>query len=694
MTLDIGSLLYNRYRILDIIAKGGMGAIYRATDENLGVQVALKENLILSEEASRQFRLEATILGGLRHPNLPRVTDHFEIENQGQYLVMDYVDGNDLRQLIADKGILPEDEIVFIGAAACDALAYLHSQHPPIIHRDIKPGNIKITPNGQVFLVDFGLAKIEQPGQSTTTGAQALTPGYSPPEQYGRGTSSRSDIYSLGATLYAIATGKIPEDGLARAIGSATLTPIRNYNSKMSENTAAVIEKAMAVAQDSRYPTAEDFKNALLNSNSIARQKISQTSQISKDSIVPSPEIQSSTINSASPTIRPSKPLEIPLASSVAVPARQSKVPIIPITGGLLVILIIVISGVFWLFKGFSSHQAAQSPTLPVVIQVKVQATTRLAISTNTPAPLLTATSTFQPAATSLVTTATTPTAIATTIGGGSGQLAFASKRDGSVQIWMMDLQDNIEKQITNLPDGACQPGWSPDGKRLVFTSPCQSKQDIYKGSALFIINSDGSGLTPLISLPGGDFDPAWSPDGSKIAFCSIREGIPHIYLYSINDASVTRLTSPSSNDQHPAWSSDGKWIAFVSSRLGSSQVWIMAPDGSSAHEFSALDKGSAYTPAWSPDSRIIVFGRGSNQPWLVSKQFTTQVVPESDINNRIRSVYNPVFSQDGFWLIFEYDNNGNSQLYRMTINGSNLNQVTNDSGSNFQPVLRPVLQP
>ena len=207
-------------------------------------------------------------------------------------------------------------------------------------------------------------------------------------------------------------------------------------------------------------------------------------------------------------------------------------------------------------------------------------------------------------------------------------------------------------------------------------------------------MNSDGSNLTPLISLPGGDFDPGWSPDGTKIAFCSIRENIPHIYLYNLNDNSVTRLTSPSSNDRNPVWSPDGKWIAFDSNRLGSSQVWIMAPDGSSAHEFSELGKGTAYIPAWSPDGKVIIFGRGSSQPWLVAKQFTTQVVPEIDINDRIRSVYNPLFSPDGFWLIFEFDINGSSNLYRMTINGSNLTQITHDSGNNFQPALRPISPP
>ena len=690
MTLDIGSLLYNRYRIIEIIARGGMGAIYRATDESLGVQVALKENLITSEEALRQFRREATLLAGLRHPNLPRVTDHFEIENQGQYLVMDYIDGKDLRQQIADRGTIPEDEAIFIGAATCDALAYLHSQQPPIIHRDIKPGNIKITSSGNIFLVDFGLAKIDRPGQSTTTGAQALTPGYSPPEQYGKGTSPRSDIYSLGATLYAILTGKIPEDALARAVGSATLTPIRNYVPNISENTAAVIEKAMAIVPENRYSTAEDFKNALLNTSSSARQKISSSNEIPKKPTTPASENQVPSINSASPTLRVSRTAETPFANATPEPSKKAKTPVIPILLGILGFMAVVILGVFWLLKNVPSHNN-HSPTQIGAVQVKSQVTDTLAASTATPQPQITATPTVQPTAIIPVAVISTPTILPTTVGGGSGQIAFASDRTGSVQIWLVDLRNNTEKQITNQPDGACQPNWSPDGKRLVFISPCKSKQDIYKGSGLFIMNSDGSNLTPLISLPGGDFDPAWSPDGTKIAFCSIRENIPHIYLYNLNDNSVTRITSPSSNDRNPAWSPDGKWIAFDSNRLGSSQVWIIAPDGSSAHEFSELGKGQAYIPAWSPDGKVIIFGRGSNQPWLVAKQFTNQVAPEIDINDRIRSVYNPIISSDGFWLIFEYDNNNSSNLYRMTINGSNLSQITNDSGNNFQPALRPI---
>ena len=118
MTLEPDSILYNRYRILETLGKGGMGAVYRAIDESLGVQVAVKENLIEDEEAIRQFRREATILANLRHQNLPRVTDHFVIEGQGQYLVMDFVEGEDLKQRMKRMGKLPEQEVPQVGPAS------------------------------------------------------------------------------------------------------------------------------------------------------------------------------------------------------------------------------------------------------------------------------------------------------------------------------------------------------------------------------------------------------------------------------------------------------------------------------------------------------------------------------------------------------------------------------------------------
>ncbi|HEX2981037.1 MAG TPA: protein kinase, partial [Anaerolineaceae bacterium] len=131
-----GSLLNNRYRIISVLGQGGMGAVYRAMDENLSIPVAVKENLFLTEEYSRQFQHEANILASLRHHSLPRVRDYFTLERVGQYLVMDYIEGEDLRQRIERLGPLSEEETILIGARILEALEHLHTRTPPVIHRD------------------------------------------------------------------------------------------------------------------------------------------------------------------------------------------------------------------------------------------------------------------------------------------------------------------------------------------------------------------------------------------------------------------------------------------------------------------------------------------------------------------------------------------------------------------------------
>ncbi|MBE3144123.1 MAG: serine/threonine-protein kinase, partial [Planctomycetes bacterium] len=485
MALEIRSLLHNRYRIEQVIAQGGMGAIYQAVDESLGVKVAVKENLFSTEESTRQFRREATMLAGLRHPNLPRVTDHFVIPDQGQYLVMDFIEGDDLKQSIANRGKLQEDEAVFIGAIICDALTYLHTRQPEIVHRDIKPGNIKVAPDEQVYLVDFGLAKESRSGQATTVGAQALTPGFAPPEQYGQGTDTRSDIYSLGATLYAVLAGQIPEDALARAMGSAELTPLRKYNPAVSERTASVIEKAMAVDVNQRYQTAEEFKQALLNANTLARQKSSRLLQSNNTSKMP---VKITAPLPGQVKIPPALPTQ-----NLGRPSARSSLPLLALligaiaVVGLVVIVVGIVVGRNYLVG--ISQTPTIAPTIPLIIK---STKTVLPEATSTIAPTFTIgpSDTPQPTLTQTPENTATLAPVITPLGGGQGQIAFTSDRSGIPQIWMLDTAGKGLKQITNLPDGACQPGWSPDGKRLVITSPCKNKQDIYKNSGLFLINS------------------------------------------------------------------------------------------------------------------------------------------------------------------------------------------------------------
>ena len=264
MPLAIGAVLENRYRIEALLGEGGMGAVYRARDLRIRQDVAIKENRMASPASARQFEREAVVMAGLRHPNLPRLTDHFVTPDGAQYLVMDYIEGQDLGQILAHSGPLDEARALAWIERVCDALAYLHGQQPPVIHRDIKPSNIKITPRGEVYLVDFGIAKVGDARARTSTGALGVTAGFSPLEQYGSGgTDARSDIYALGATLYALLTGKTPPDSVEIATHSAALTPVRRVCPTLSPHVALALEAALQTSPTDRPQTVAEFRSLL-----------------------------------------------------------------------------------------------------------------------------------------------------------------------------------------------------------------------------------------------------------------------------------------------------------------------------------------------------------------------------------------------------------------------------------------------
>ena len=264
MPIKPGEVLNRRYRIEKSIGAGGYGEVYLAYDQSLDVRVAVKRNLDRSLIAQEQFQREARLLAGLKHPNLPRVSHHFVVATGEQYLVMDYIAGENLDSLMRRRGKLPPREVFRYAYQVCDALTYLHSQMPPIIHRDIKPANIIITDQGQAMLVDFGIFKWFDPQGMTTKGARAVTSGYSPPEQYGIGqTDGRSDIYALGATLYALLSGQHPPDSLDLYFKKTSLPSLRSLNPSVSEPLARVVESAMALRQEQRPQSVGKFRHRL-----------------------------------------------------------------------------------------------------------------------------------------------------------------------------------------------------------------------------------------------------------------------------------------------------------------------------------------------------------------------------------------------------------------------------------------------
>src|ERR1044072_4281128 len=270
--LTEGTILQGRYRIMRQLGQGGMGAVYEAVDERLDTTVALKETFFAEERLGKQFEREARLLARMHHPALPRVSDHFT-EGEGQFLVMQYIAGDDLSEmLIARNAPFPESEVARWADQLCDALDYLHTQDPQIIHRDIKPQNLKLTARGQIVLLDFGLAK-GSVGQLTavTTSASIFgyTPNYAPLEQVqGKGTDARSDLYALGATLYHLVTNVKPPDALSRASAIVNgqddpLLPAYEVASGIDVGFSNVLGKAMSQKRDDRFAAASDMRRAL-----------------------------------------------------------------------------------------------------------------------------------------------------------------------------------------------------------------------------------------------------------------------------------------------------------------------------------------------------------------------------------------------------------------------------------------------
>jgi eukaryotic-like serine/threonine-protein kinase len=286
--LSIGQVLQGRYHVVAVLGQGGMGAVYRAFDDRLNADCVVKEMLITPEtlahaaDAAEQFKREAAVLAMLRHPNLPRVIDHFS-ERDSNYLVMDFIEGRNLHKMISAQG-MPEAVVLTYAKQLLDVLEYIHAHG--VVHRDIKPANIIIRSDGQAVLVDFGLVKL-----FTTTGSNTTktflrgvgTPEYAPPEQHTGGTDQRSDLYSLGGTLYQGLTGRAPVNAIDRASG-LNMPGIREINPTVTARTEQVVLKAMSLHRDKRYPDAATMRSELMGTSSrdTARTSTARPSEVEK----------------------------------------------------------------------------------------------------------------------------------------------------------------------------------------------------------------------------------------------------------------------------------------------------------------------------------------------------------------------------------------------------------------------------
>jgi serine/threonine protein kinase len=263
--VQTGTVLNGRYEVVRLIAEGGMGAVYEGRDLKFGGgPVAIKRCLMTGEAMQRAFVREAKLLANLSHPGVAKARDLFA-RTDGQYLVMEFIPGSDLEQILSDRGAPVSTKVALEWMdQTLDALSYMHGLRPPIIHRDIKPSNLKLTPSGHVILIDFGLAK----GTGTTSLA-GYSANYAPLEQLqNEGTDARSDLYALGATLYRLLTGRAPESALDRVKQIAKyrrdpLLRVNIINTLVPETVAQVVWDAMAIEPEDRLQSANEMRTRL-----------------------------------------------------------------------------------------------------------------------------------------------------------------------------------------------------------------------------------------------------------------------------------------------------------------------------------------------------------------------------------------------------------------------------------------------
>ena len=669
MSLETGSILNDRYRIEGQLGKGGMGTVYLAYDQTLDIKVALKENLNPDPDSEAQFRREAKLLASLRHPNLPRVTDHF-ILDEIQYLVMDYIEGEDLQTVLTRQQ--PDiAEVLSWSDEVCEALTFLHTRQPPVVHRDLKPGNLKLQPDGRVILVDFGIAKADTDKQ-TATGARGMTPGFSPPEQFGgSGTDPRSDQYALGATLYYLLTGKQPANSIDRMLNQGELIPLREINPEIPVYAEAAIMHALALPKDERFPDVDSFKLSMHGG------------------------------------------ADLPTARAGGIPrAVRIGAPILGLAA-LGIAAVLVLSGGA-LFGGASEPE----PTEPIAAAIVDPTDTPSPIPTTTPTPI--PSETTEPTPTLTDTPIPTETPIPVVLGG-SSKIAFVSDRVEEVlQIWTMNPDGTDPRQLTFDPGEKTQPKWSPDGKRLLYVAS-GGTDDFGNtlGQDLWVINADGSGIAKVTSFEGDDTDPVWSPDGSQIAFTSLRANdTPQVFIKdtacldtpegceNVRATNVSCHTDFCAAEFSPAWApagvalpgwlpADYKLAVLESINNAPSEIFVRPAEVAVPVDFDRRDQmRNLENLSWSPDGTHFLFTwfytRGVNEIYTARVEDRAASFTKLTSTNGNRE---PVFSPDGQMIAFTSTRDGKPDVYLMTAGGGNqINLTDSPATRDMHPDWRPLL--
>ena len=675
---------FGLYRIEREIGRGGMAIVYLAYHQWLDRPVALKilrPEFQQDHELVERFLVEARSAARLEHPNIVAVYDAGVVDGV-HYLAMEYVEGETLADVLARvNGPLPVDFVVSVTNQVASALDYAHRRG--VVHRDVKPSNILVEPNGKVRLTDFGIAHAVGLRTPEQKAAVLGTPEYMSPEQaMGRPVDNRSDVYSLGIVVYHMLTGQPPFQGethreILYAHVHEPLPDPRALNPDLPPDVTRVLNRATAKNPDERYPTAGAFAQALRR------------------------------------VLRPAR-------AEPVVEKKKSPIWLYVLIGVLLGLAALSLTG--WLLlrsNAFGSPPTAQPPTAPPLTQTPTAGQTPTAAQppvavapTETPSPTASPTATDTPT----LTPTASPTPTLTPTPNYPPRIAYVSDRTGVPQIYLIHSDGTNDVQLTF--EGRNEhPFWSADGSFIYFIS------DRGQSPALWSMRADGSDQQEVLRVPGST-GYALSPNGEHVTF--LQPGPDGVQLFldgllwatfpgqhlayqwspdsqhvaveidyaktigvlSVASADVSLITDSSYASWNPGWSPDSQFVVFASTKDGNAGIYTTSIIPGEPIRLTPLDVWSQ-APSWSPDGSLIahITGEGDGQWGLY--------VVDPAGANRVR-LFSPVFpeapaawSTNSQQLAFVIQD-GDDEIAVIRRDGTGFLRLTNNNARDWDPAWEP----
>ena len=583
----IDQVIDGRYTVLRGIGCGGFGMVYQAeVIQRPGTLVAVKETF--NPDTIRAFQREFQVLKHHQQSNLVRYEEMFEANGNG-YLVMEFVPGKNLYEILNETGqSLAESQVLAYAVQLCQVLAYLHRQTPPILHRDIKPANIRLRPDGLIKLVDFGLVK--EGLQTSIHTRNGLTPAYAPPEQYRKSTSPRSDIYSLGATLYQLLTATIPLPATDRLVQTPDrLLPPNHHNPAIKSYVADAIMTAMNLKSEERFANVESFQQALMGYH------VAETVRI--PSTAPAP-----------------LPVPTPAPSVVSSPQTTPQTNRNQLWMSLLIIPVVLVALiVLWWWQRLDSPHLISLETADQVAELHVMERHTDQIVSVAFAPDSQTVASAALDGTVKLWDTDTGALLSTPAGhtdwvrdvawSPDDQILASASRDKTVRLWTVE-DGVLQLTFQHHSEEVWSVAWHPDGEILASAACASRDDDNCHAGEILLWRKDGTVLHQLRDMETetvGGVSVAFAPDGQTLAVAS--KDMP-VRLWNVSDGTLQqRLTGHTDFVWDVAWSPDGQTLASVS-RDETVRLWN-AQDGSLQNTLRG-HTDFVWGVAWHPDGEIL----------------------------------------------------------------------------------------